>query len=228
MRRQLPVCCVDLGRWLQLAAQFLALLLVYSIVVNAGVMLAQQSSENQNKLPPGWVNPSDPNVDDHTIFLTYDRINQNRLLAKVLADEKQRLANERAEFLREVEERLGQLREHFEEANALRLILDQKGLSTADQRRAQGEFQESLGKVEEVARDLRERLVPVIPGMESEKDLQIQKDSDEMDMMDQQIEIAVNQFRRQPGQIMQWPGEETILVCLHWVEEIARTVREGN
>lgn len=134
--------------------------------------------------------------------------------------------NKENEFFTEVGQMLIDLRHQFEQVEHHQVLLVNPETSSEMMDQAKPKYTALVSALQETAGQLHEKLGSTVTGMERVKELPfVDKGVNEMGFIRQNIETASAQFFRNPGQITQAKEEETILVCLYWVQEMAGRIR---
>jgi hypothetical protein len=142
-------------------------------------------------------------------------------------------SKEKERFLKDCRKRFDDLWKHFGTAEQQRRRLAQPCLTPEQLRQVQKDYRKHLKKVASSASGLRSRMIPLLGGLENKKDLGWtgtatgegrQPFKDEMEFIRKYIREAEVRFDGRQSQVF-YVGQENILVCLYWVEQMAKRVR---
>jgi len=137
-------------------------------------------------------------------------------------------------FVKDSEKRFNELWKHFGAAEKQRRMLAQPDLIPEQRSKAQKDYRKHLKRVASSASGLRSTMIPLLRGTENKKDLDWTEPAtggahqplkDEMEFIRKYIREAEARFNSRFSQVVYYGGEN-VLVCLYWVEEMAKQVRK--
>ena len=138
------------------------------------------------------------------------------------------------DFLKDCKKRFDGLWKRFGQAEKQRQLLEDSGLTQDQRRQVQEDYRKDLKRVASSAKGLRSRIMPLLRGFEDRKELDWSGSASEegrpsfkseMEFIRKYIREAEARFYGRRSQVVYY-GEENILVCLYWVEQMAEQVRK--